>query len=76
MREAFRKAALETFLNMAACQYKSFNLTTLSEMFEMDLNRLKRVISQLIMVNRLQMSLDNEHNLLIVDRSASDIKEI
>jgi len=32
---AFKKAALETYLYQAAKQYKSFDLATLEEMFQM-----------------------------------------
>ena len=70
---AFKKTALETYLYQAAKQYKSFDLSTLEEMFQMPP---RKVISQMIMVNRLQMSIDPERNLLVVDEGATDIKEI
>ena len=70
---AFKRAALETYLYQAAKQYKSFDLATLEEMFQMPP---RKVISQMIMVNRLQMSIDPERNLLVVDEGATDIKEI
>ena len=38
--------------------------------------QLRKSIGQLIMLNRLQMSIDFKNDLLTVDESATDIKEL
>lgn len=53
LKDAFKKAALETFLYRAARQYKSFQLATLQEMFGMDKQQLRKSIGHLIIFNRL-----------------------
>jgi len=45
-------------------------------MFGMTQAQLRKYIGQLIMFNRLQMSLDPKSKLLIVDEGATDIKEL
>lgn len=76
MTDAFKKAALEAFLHRAAKQYKSFELKTLQEMFGMNATQLRKSIGQLIMSNRLQMSIDFKTELLVVSEGATDIKEL
>lgn len=76
LTNAFKKAALEAFLYRAARQYKSFQLSTLQEMFGMDKVTLRKILGQLIIYQRLQMSLDLNKELLVVDEGASDIKEL
>jgi hypothetical protein len=76
LKDAFKKAALEAFLYRAARQYKSFQLSTLQEMFGMGKQQLRRCIGQLIIFNRLQMTLDLSKELLTVDEGACDVKEL
>lgn len=76
LTDAFKKAALEAFLYRAAKQYKSFELPTLEEMFGVSASQLRKYIGQLIIFNRLQMSLDVKKQLLVVDEGATDIKEL
>jgi len=45
-------------------------------MFGMTAVQLRKSIGQLIMLNRLQMSIDFKNDLLTVDESATDIKEL
>jgi hypothetical protein len=58
LTDAFKKAAMDAFLYRAANQYKSFELSTLQEMFDMTAPQLRRNVGQLIMSNRLHMKLD------------------
>jgi len=72
----FKKAALKTFLFRAQRQYKSFKLDSLVEMFELDIKAVRKQASQLIMQNKLQMSLDIPNGLLVVSQVGTDVKEI
>jgi hypothetical protein len=45
-------------------------------MFGMDKVTLKKILGNLIIYQRLQMSLDLSRELLVVDEGASDIKEL
>lgn len=48
----------------------------MQEMFGMDKITLRKILGQLIIYQRLQMSLDLNQELLVVDEGASDIKEL
>jgi len=45
-------------------------------MFSMDRITLRKILGNLIIYQRLQMSLDLSQDLLVVDEGASDIKEL
>lgn len=72
----FKRAALHTFLFRATRQYKSFKLSLLSELFEMDVKAVRKQAAHLIMQNKLQMSFDMPNDLLVVSSIGTDIKEI
>jgi hypothetical protein len=60
----------------AAKQYKSFKLESLSEMFELTPAEVTKQSAQLIMQNKLQMSIDSVNGLLLVNQSGTDIREL
>lgn len=72
----FKRTALHTFLFRATRQYKSFKLSLLSELFEMDVKAVRKQAAHLIMQNKLQMSFDVPNDLLVVSSIGTDIKEI
>lgn len=76
LTETFKRTALEIFLHKTARQYKSFCLGSLQEMFGLSKQQVNKQIGNLIMHNRLQMSIDYKNNLLIVDQASTDIKEL
>ena len=61
---------------MAAKQYKSFSISTLSSMFEMDAKEVKKIVSKLIINNRLQAHIDRENGLVVIDQEGADINQL
>lgn len=72
----FKKTALVTFLYRGVRQYKAFKLDSLCELFQMDMRSVRKAAAQLIMQNKLQMSLDLANGLLVINQDGTDIKEI
>ena len=66
LSKAFKNAALISYLFSAAKQYKSFSFDSLSSIFELEKKQVKKTVSQLIVQNRLQASLDHKNELLLL----------
>ena len=67
LTKAFQESAMTSYIFMAAKQYKSFSLPTLSSMFEMDTKEVKKTVSKLIINNRLQAHIDRANDLIVID---------
>ena len=67
LTKAFQESAMTSYIFMAAKQYKSFSISTLSSMFEMDAKEVKKIVSKLIINNRLQAHIDRENGLVVID---------
>ena len=65
--EAFKTAAMKSFMFRAAKQYRSFSFHHLSTFFDLDKKFVKKVVSKLILQNRLQAKMDIDADLLILD---------
>ena len=67
---------MTSYIFMAAKQYKSFSISTLSSMFEMDAKEVKKIVSKLIINNRLQAHIDRENGLVVIDQEGADINQL
>ena len=76
LTKAFQESAMTSYIFMAAKQYKSFSLPTLSSMFEMDTKEVKKIVSKLIINNRLQAHIDRANDLIVIDQDGADINQL
>jgi len=66
---AFKTAAMKSFLFRAAKQYRSFSFQHLSSFFSLEQTTVRKVVSKLILQNRMQASMDLANDLLILDEN-------
>lgn len=71
--QAFKTAAMKSFIFRAAKSYRSFSFSHLSSFFSLDHKLVKKVVSKMILQNRVQASMDLEKNLLLLDSKGQDI---
>ena len=74
--KAFKTAAMKSFIFRAAKSYKSFSFEHLASQFELEKPNVKKVISKLILQNRIQASMNVSQDLLLLDQSGQDIQEL
>ena len=67
---------MTSYIFMGAKQYKSFSIPTLSSMFEMDAKEVKKIVSKLIINNRLQAHIERENDLIVIDQDGADINQL
>lgn len=67
LTKSFKESAMQSYIFMAAKQYKSFSIKSLSSIFEMDEKEVKKIVSKLILNSRLQAHIDRELDLLVID---------
>jgi len=73
---AFKTAAMKSFIHRAAKQYRSFSFEHLSQQFGLAKNTVKKVVSKLILQNKIQASMDIPKDLLLLDETGQDVKEL
>ena len=67
---------MTSYIFMAAKQYKSFSIKSLSSIFEMDEGEVKKTVSKLIINNRLQAHIDRANDLIVIDQDGTDINQL
>jgi hypothetical protein len=72
----FKEAALKAFLCRAARSYQSFSVSSLARQFEIEEPQLIQVASKMIIRNKIQAHFDNTKNLLVLDTSSNEVKEL
>ena len=73
---AFKTAAMKSFIFRAAKQYRSFSFENLSSFFGLEKKLVKKVVSKLILQNKIQASMDIQNDLLLLDETGQDVKEL
>lgn len=73
---AFKTAAMKSFICRAAKQYRSFSFEHLSSYFGLEKKLVKKVVSKLILQNKIQASMDIQNDLLLLDQSGQDVQEL
>lgn len=67
---------MKSLLFRAAKQYRSFCVESLSNIFELDSKFVKKIISKMILENRLQASIDYTRGLVYLQEDGNDVKEL
>ena len=67
---------MSIFLDKTTKQYKSFSMTTLSEMFEMEKKDVIKFLSKKILCNSLQAHINIKQDLLVLDEGGTDVNEL
>lgn len=76
LQQEFKIAAMKSLLFRAAKQYRSFCVESLSNIFELDSKFVKKIISKMILENRLQASIDYGKGLVYLQEDGNDVKEL
>lgn len=73
---AFKRAAMLSFMFRAAKTYRSFSFENLASFFALERVQVKKIVSKLILQNRMQASIDIKSDLLLLDSKGQDIQEL
>lgn len=72
----FKESALIAYLCRAARSYVSFSLDSLIKLFEIEEPKLIKLLSKIILQNKIQAHIERDQKLLVLDTQSNEVKEL